>query len=176
MSQYRKTIVAEFFFKAHSPLLEMILFWKQTSSQLLKFADIFGTSFLQEHAPVSSFSEHDKPITRERNVIHFGGYFIYGGHFMNRQCQASDMQIRKCKNIASKQPLNWIRLIQVGNIQGCFVDFKLYFSLSKLIQSLLKSVFNQLSQLVSQLANSLNQPFCQSRVDSQRKGNIQFIL
>ena len=30
--------------------------------------------------PVSSFSQHDKPITRERNVIHFGGYFIYGGH------------------------------------------------------------------------------------------------
>ena len=167
MSQYRKTIVAEFFFKAHSPLLEMILFWKQTSSQLLKFADIFGTSFLQEHAPVSSFSQHDKPITRERNVIHFGGYFIYGGHFMNRQCQASDMQIRKCKNITSKQPLNWIRLIQVRNIQGCF---KLYFSLSKLIQSLFKSVFTQ------QLANSLNQPFCQSRVDSQSKGNIQFML
>ena len=108
---------------------------------MLKFVDIFGTSFPQEHAPVSSFSQHDKPITRERNVIHFGGYFIYGGHFMNRQCQASDMQIRKCKNIASKQPLNWIRLIQVGNIQGCFVDFKLYFSLSKLIQSLFKSVF-----------------------------------
>ena len=28
MSQYRKTIVAEFFFKIHSPVLEMILFWK----------------------------------------------------------------------------------------------------------------------------------------------------
>ena len=140
MSQYRKTIVAEFFFKTHSPVLEMILFWKQTPSQLLKFADIFGTSFLQEHAPVSSFSQHDKPITRERNVIDFGGYFIYGGHFMNRQCQASDMQIRKCKNLTSKQPLNWIRLIQVGNIQGRFVDLRLYFSLSKLIQSLFKSV------------------------------------
>ena len=60
---------------------------------------------------------------------------------MNRQCQASDMQIRKSKNIASKQPLNWIRLIQVGNTQGSFVDFKLYFSLSKLIQSSFKSVF-----------------------------------
>ena len=158
MSQYRKTIVAEFFFKAHSPLLEMILFWKQTSSQLLKFADIFGTSFLQEHAPVSSFSQHDKPITRERNVIHFGGYFIYGGHFMNRQCQASDMQVRKCMNIASQQFLNWIRLIQVGNIQGCFVDLKLYFSLSKLVQSLFKSVFIQLgswaiqTQLFEELA------------------------
>ena len=68
-------------------------------------------------------------------VISFS-HFIYGGHFMNRKCQASDMQIRKCKNIASKQPLNWIRLIQVGNIQGSFVDFKIYFSLSKLIQSL----------------------------------------
>ena len=54
---------------------------------------------------------------------------------MNCQCQASDMQIRKCKSITSKQPINWIILIQVGNIQGCFVAFKLYFSLSKLIQS-----------------------------------------
>ena len=107
---------------------------------MLKFADIFGTSFLQEHAPVSSFSQHDKPITRERNVIDFGGYFIYDGHFLNRQCQASGMQIRKYKNI-SKQPLNWIGLIQVGNMQGCFVDFKLYFSFSKLIQNLFKSVF-----------------------------------
>ena len=105
---------------------------------MLKFADIFGTSFLQEHAPVSSFSEHDKPITRERNVIHFGGYFIYGGHFMDRQCQASDMQVRKCKNITSQQFLNWIRLIQVRNMQGCLADLKLYFSLSKLIQSLFK--------------------------------------
>ena len=51
---------------------------------------------------------------------------------MNRQCQVSDMQIIKCKNITIKQPLNWTRLIQVGNIQGCFVDLKLYFSLSKL--------------------------------------------
>ena len=59
---------------------------------------------------------------------------------MNRQCQAADMQVRKCKNI-SKQFLNWIRLIQVGNIQGCFADLKLYFSLSKLIESLFKSVF-----------------------------------
>ena len=139
MLQYRKTVVAEFFFKAHSPLLEMILFWKQTSSQLLKFADIFETSFLQEHAPVSSFSQHDKPITRERNVIHFGGYFIYGGHFMNRQCKAPDMQVRKCKNITSKQFLKWIIIIQVG----CFVDLKLYFSLSKLIQCL----FSQLQTL-----------------------------
>ena len=44
-----------------------------------------------------SFSQHSKPITHEGNVIDFGGYFIYGGHFMNRQCQASDMQIRKYK-------------------------------------------------------------------------------
>ena len=88
----------------------------------MKFADIFEISFLQEHAPVSLFSQHDKPITRERNVIHFGGYFIYGGHFMNRQCQASDMQVRKCKKITSKQSLNWIRLIQVRNMQGCFVS------------------------------------------------------
>ena len=83
MLQYRKTVVAEFFFKVHSPLLEMIFFWKQTSSQLLKFADIFGTSFPQEHAPVNSFSQHDKPVTRERNVIHFGGYFIYCCHLWN---------------------------------------------------------------------------------------------
>ena len=153
MSQYRKTI--EFFFKTHSLVLEMILFQKQTPSQLLKFADIFETSFLQEHAPVNSFSQQDKPITHERKVIDFGGYLIYGVHFMNRQCQASDMQTRKCRNITSKQPLNWIRLIQVGNIQGCFVDLKLYFSLSKLIQSLFKSVFIQLA------ANSFIQPFCQ---------------
>ena len=86
------------FFKAHSPVLEMILF-------LPKFADFFETSFLQEHAPVNSFSQHKKPITREWNVIDFGGYFIYVGHFMNRKCQATDMQIRKCKNITSKQPL-----------------------------------------------------------------------
>ena len=101
---------------------------------MLKFADIFETSFLQEHAPVSSFSQHDKSITRERNVINFGGYVIYGGQFMNRQCQASGMQVRKGQNITSKQSLNWIRLIQVGNTQGCFVDFKPYFSLSKLIK------------------------------------------
>ena len=90
---------------------------------------------------VEWFLQYDKPITRERKMIDFGGYFIYGGHFMNRQCQASDMQIRKCKNITSRQPLNWIRLIKVGNIKGCFVDFKLYFSLSKVIQGLFKSVF-----------------------------------
>ena len=107
----------------------------------MKFADIFETSFMQEHAPKNSFSQHDKPITCERNVIDFGGYFIYGGHFMNRQCQASDMQIRKCKNITSKQSLNWIRLTQVRNIQSCFLDVKLYFSLLKLIQSLFKLVF-----------------------------------
>ena len=87
---------------------------------------------------MSSFSQHDKLITRGRKVIDFDSYFIcpffiYGGHFMNRQCQASDMQIRKCKNITSKQPLNWIRLIQVEDTQGSFVEFKLYFSLSKLI-------------------------------------------
>ena len=33
-----------------------------------------------------------------------------------KKSQASDMQIRKCKNIRSKQPFNWIRIIQVGNI------------------------------------------------------------
>ena len=90
---------------------------------------------------MSSFSQHDKPITRELNVIDFGGYFLNGGHFMDCQCQASDVQVKKCKNITSQQFLNWIRLNQVGNIKGCFVDLKLYFSLSKLIESLLKSVF-----------------------------------
>ena len=94
---------------------------------------------------MSSFLQQDKPITRERNVIHFDGYFIayfiYGGHFMDRQYQASEMQVRKCKckNMTNQQFLNWIRLIQT--IQGCFVDLKLYFSLSKLSQSLFKSVF-----------------------------------
>ena len=60
---------------------------------------------------------------------------------MDRQCQTSDIQVRKCKNITKQQFLNWIRLIQVGNMQASFVDLKLYFSLSKLIQSLFKSVF-----------------------------------
>ena len=68
---------------------------------------------------------------------------------MNRQCQTSDMQTSKCKNITSKQPSNWIRLIQVVNIQGSFVNFKLYFSLSKLTQSLFKSVFIELSTIAS---------------------------
>ena len=133
-----KKIVAEFFFKRHSPVSEMILFWKQTPSQLLKFAEIcwyVRKYFLQEHAPVSSFSQYHEPITRERNVIEFSSCFIYGGHFMNRRCQASNIQTGKCKNVTSKQPLNWIRLIRVGNIQGCFLDFKLYFSLSKKIQN-----------------------------------------
>ena len=75
----------EFLFKAHSPVAEMNLFWKKkkTPSQLLKFAEIFETAFLQEHACVSSFSQPEKAITREQNVIDFGGYFIYGGPFMN---------------------------------------------------------------------------------------------
>ena len=34
---------------------------------------------------MSSFSQHDKPITSEQNVIDFDGYFIYGSRFMNRQ-------------------------------------------------------------------------------------------
>ena len=84
---------------------------------------------------------HFRNTINQLHMIGFGGYFISGGHFMNRQCQASDMLMRECKNITSKQPLNWIREIQVGNIQDLFVDFKLYFSLSKLIQSLFKSVF-----------------------------------
>ena len=50
-------------------------------------------------------------------------------------------QTCKSESVRSKQPLNWIRFIQIGKIQGCFVDFKLYFSFSKLIQSLFKSVF-----------------------------------
>ena len=49
--------------------------------------------FLQEHARVSSFSQPEKAITREQNVIDFGGYFIYGGHFMN--CHASDRHAHK---------------------------------------------------------------------------------
>ena len=49
----------------------------------------------------------------------------------------ANVRHQTCKNITSQQFLNCIRLIQVGNIQGCFADLKLYFSLSKLIQSLL---------------------------------------
>ena len=36
----------------------------------------------------------------------------------------------------NKQPLNLIKLIQVGKIRGCFVDLKCFISISKLIQSL----------------------------------------
>ena len=49
--------------------------------------------FLQEHARVSSFSQPEKAITREQNVIDFGGYFIYGGPFMN--CHASGRHAHK---------------------------------------------------------------------------------
>ena len=153
MLQYRKIIVAEFFFKAHSPVLEMILFWKQTSSQLLKFPEIFETSLLQEHVHVSSILQHDKPITRERNVIYFGGYFIYGGHFMNRQCQVSDMQVRKCKNKTSKQSLNWIRLIQIGYIQGCFVGLNFTFLSRNQSRVFLSQCL--FSQLAKQIASNL---------------------
>ena len=77
MSQYRKTILAEFFFKAHS------------------------SAFLQKHARVSSFLQPVKTITREKNVMNFVGYFIYGGHLMKRQYQASDMHNRLSENITS---------------------------------------------------------------------------
>ena len=73
--------------------------YKQTPSQLLKFAENFETALLQEHARVSSFSQPERAITREQNVINFDGYLIYGGHFMN--CHVSDMHIRLYKNIAS---------------------------------------------------------------------------
>ena len=143
MSQYSKTIVAEFLSKAHSPVVEMILFWKQTPRQLLKFTKIFETAFLKEHSRVSFFSQSEKAITREQNVIDFCDYFIYGSHFMNHH--TSNMHhIRVCKE-HNKQSLDWIRLIQAGKIHSYFVDLKRYFSLSKLIQSLFKSVFNQLS-------------------------------
>ena len=65
MLQYRKTIVAEFFSKVHSPVIKMVLFWKKTPPQLLKFTEIFETAFLQEHSRVSSFSQSEKAITRE---------------------------------------------------------------------------------------------------------------
>ena len=77
MSQYRKTILAEFFFKAHS------------------------SAFLQKHGRVSSFLQPEKTITREKNVINFGGYFIYGGHLMKCQYQASDMHNRLSESITS---------------------------------------------------------------------------
>ena len=87
-------------------------------------------------------------INTDKNMLHRGIQIIRSEKQGNcsqrtrqKKSQASYMQIRKCKNITSKQPLNWIRLIQVGNIQDCFVDFRLYFSLLKLIQSLFKSVF-----------------------------------
>ena len=50
---------------------------KKTPLQLLKFAEFFEAAFQQEHARVSSFSQLEKVITREQNVINFGGYFIY---------------------------------------------------------------------------------------------------
>ena len=162
MSQYRKTIVAEFFFKAHSPVLEMILFWKQTSSQLLKFADIFGTSFLQEHAPVSSFSEHDKPITRERNVIHFGGYFIYGGHFMNRQCQASDMQVRKCKNNLSVNQNKYISLPNNKNISIVITVFSMNLTINCHIN--LKSCYVHLYNPTTYCSNLVTKAFAENEI------------
>ena len=41
MLQYRKTIVAAFLLKSHSPVLEMILFLERDFIAVLKFADIF---------------------------------------------------------------------------------------------------------------------------------------
>ena len=76
MLQHRKTITAEFFLKPHSLVVEVIVFWKKTPSQLPKFAEIFETTFLEEHARVNSFSQPDKAIRCEQNVIDVGGYFI----------------------------------------------------------------------------------------------------
>ena len=45
---------------------------------------------------MSSFSQPDKATTREHDVINFGGYFIYGGHFMNRQCQHNGVRHQTC--------------------------------------------------------------------------------
>ena len=64
-------------------------------------------------------------------------FFLELPNVRHQACKSESV----AKNITSKQPLNCIRLIQIGNIQGWFVDLKLYFSLSKLIQSLFKSVF-----------------------------------
>ena len=87
-------------------------------------------------------------INTDKNMLHRGIQIIRSEKQGNcsqrtrqKKSQALYMQIRKCKNITSKQPLNWIRIIQVGNIQGYFEDLKIYFSLSKLIQSLFKLVF-----------------------------------
>ena len=84
MSQYRKTIVAEFFFKKKFTSLRNDPFVEIDSIVVAKICwnlMIFSKHFLcKSITPVSSFSQHDKPITRKRNLIDFGGYFIYGGH------------------------------------------------------------------------------------------------
>ena len=56
--QYRKTITAEFFFKAYTTSYRNHIFMEIVA--IAKFAEIFETAFLEKHARVSSFSQPEK--------------------------------------------------------------------------------------------------------------------
>ena len=124
----KKPVVAEFFFKAHLPLLAMILFWKNLlksfSAKIYWNLLIFLEHLFCKSMPLWAHFRNTINQSHMNGTWSIGGYFIFGGHC---QCQAWDMQVRKCKNIISQQFLNRIRLIQVGNIQGCFVDLNFTF-------------------------------------------------
>ena len=141
MSQYRKTNMAKFFFKAHSPVVEMNLFWKKDCIAVVEICWNFRNSFSARACTCEVFF-----ATRKSNctwtesdwfwrLFHLWRAFHESPHI--RQICTSD-----CARAHNKQPLNWIRLIQAGKIHRCFVDLKRYFSLSKLIQSLFNCFFS----------------------------------
>ena len=136
MSQCRKTnVVVNVLFQRTYKQLVNVLFQSTFTScwndhfleiDFIAVAEIcwnFRSSLSARACTLSSFSQPAKAITREQNVIHFGGYFIYGWYFMERH--QADMHISL-----------WIRLIQVGKIHSCFVNLKRYSPLLKLIQRL----------------------------------------
>ena len=137
MSQYRKTNVAEFFFQSRFTICWSDPFLEIDSIAVAEIWWTFQDSFSARVCTFSSFSQDEKAITREQNEIDFGGYFIYGGNFMNSR--TSDRHAHQVVQEHNKQPLNCIILIQVGKVHSCFVDLKPYFSVLKLIQSLFKS-------------------------------------
>ena len=66
---------------------------------IILFRDPFFTSKTYKYAATYnhtsaddnlSFLQPETAITHEQNVIDFGGYFIYGRHFMN--CHSSDIR------------------------------------------------------------------------------------
>ena len=129
-------------FQSALPVVEMNLSWKQTSSQLFicEFADIFEKAFLPQHGKL--FFATTKSSTHRQNLINFGGYFIYSGYLINRRRKTLDTTQAHAHQTVwerSKQPLNWMKLTQVGKIRSYFVGLKFYFSISELIQNLFKS-------------------------------------